>query len=228
VLHARRRLASALVSTALVAALVGTTSAHATEVTTDPVPTATDSATVTTDPVSPVSTVTTDPTTTATVEPVSTTTLALAATATTVATSATTTVKPALTLAQKRAILTKKKRAKAVRIAKAQVGDNYVAGRSGPSAFDCSGLALYVTKKATGRSLPHYSKAQFRATKRVSKHNLKPGDLVFFFKRGAHHVGVYIGHGKMVHAANPRADVRIDYVFRGWYGQHYSGAGRTI
>jgi cell wall-associated NlpC family hydrolase len=225
VLHARRRLASALVSTALAAALLGTTSAHATEVT-DPVPTTTDTTTVVT--TDPTTTVTTDVTT----DPVSTTTLALTTVATTTtattATTAPTTVKPALTLAQKRAIIKKKKRAKAVRIAKAQVGDRYVAGRSGPSAFDCSGLALYVTKKVTGRKLPHYSKAQYRATKRVSKHNLKPGDLVFFFKRGAHHVGVYIGRGRMVNATNPRGGVRVDRVFSGWYGSRYSGAGRVI
>ena len=69
-LHARRRLASALVSTALAAALLGTTSAHATEVT-DPVPTPTDSAVVTTDPTTTDVTapVTTDPTATVT-EPV--------------------------------------------------------------------------------------------------------------------------------------------------------------
>jgi cell wall-associated NlpC family hydrolase len=108
------------------------------------------------------------------------------------------------------------------------VGDSYVAGRTGPNAFDCSGLTRFVLQRAVGRSLPHYSKAQYSVTKRVSRKNLKPGDLVFFFKYGAHHVGMYIGNGKMVHAANPRADVRVDHVFRGWYGKHYSGAGRVI
>lgn len=119
-------------------------------------------------------------------------------------------------------------RVKAVAIARAQVGDRYVAGRSGPNKFDCSGLTLYVVKNATGRTLPHYSKAQFRATKRVAKKDLKPGDLVFFFKRGAHHVGVYIGNGKMVGATNPRSGVKIDNVFSGWYGSRYSGAGRLV
>ena len=117
---------------------------------------------------------------------------------------------------------------KAVRVARAQLGDRYVAGRTGPNAFDCSGLARYVVKKALGRSLPHYSKAQFRVTKRVSKSNLRPGDLVFFFKRGAHHVGVYIGRGRMVNATNPRGGVKVDRVFSGWYGSRYSGAGRLV
>jgi cell wall-associated NlpC family hydrolase len=127
-----------------------------------------------------------------------------------------------------RAARVAKIRSKAVRVARNQLGDRYVAGRTGPNAFDCSGLARYVVKKSLGRSLPHYSKAQFHVTKRVAKHNLRPGDLVFFFKRGAHHVGVYIGKGKMVNATNPRGGVRIDRVFSGWYGSRYSGAGRLV
>jgi cell wall-associated NlpC family hydrolase len=119
-------------------------------------------------------------------------------------------------------------RVSAVAIAKGRVGSHYRAGRSGPRAFDCSGLALYVVKKATGRSLPHYSRAQMSATKRVSKSALRPGDLVFFFRHGAHHVGVYIGGGRMVSATNPRGGVRIDSVFSGWYGKRYSGAGRLV
>ncbi len=119
-------------------------------------------------------------------------------------------------------------RASVVHIARTKVGSRYVAGRSGPTKFDCSGLALYVVKKATGRSLPHYSKAQFRATKRVAKSALRPGDLVFFFRHGAHHVGIYIGGGRMVSATNPRHGVKIDSVFSGWYGSRYSGAGRLI
>ncbi len=121
-----------------------------------------------------------------------------------------------------------KARSTAVRVARNQVGDRYVAGRSGPNAFDCSGLARYVVKHATGRSLPHYSKAQYRVTKRVAKKNLRPGDLVFFFRHGAHHVAVYIGHGRMVGATNPRHGVKVDRVFSGWYGSRYSGAGRLV
>jgi peptidoglycan DL-endopeptidase CwlO len=121
-----------------------------------------------------------------------------------------------------------KMRVTAVTIARSKVGSRYSAGRSGPTRFDCSGLALYVVKKATGRSLPHYSKAQFRATKRVSKKALRPGDLVFFFRHGAHHVGVYIGRGLMVSATNPRTGVKVDPVFTGWYGKRYSGAGRLV
>lgn len=120
-------------------------------------------------------------------------------------------------------------RARVVRIAKSKVGHaRYVAGAAGPRSFDCSGLALYVWRMAAGRHLPHYSVAQAQVTRDVSRSNLKPGDLVFFFRSGAHHVGIYIGHGKMVGAANPRSGIKIDSVFSGWYGQRYSGGGRLF
>ena len=119
-------------------------------------------------------------------------------------------------------------RTSAVHVARGRIGSRYVAGRSGPTKFDCSGLSLYVVRKATGRTLPHYSKAQYRATKRVSRSHLRAGDLVFFFRHGAHHVGIYIGNGRMVSATNPRSGVRIDRVFSGWYGARYSGAGRLV
>jgi len=154
-------------------------------------------------------------------------------TTTSLTTVSTTTVAPtaaqlAAAAAARKAAIVKKKRTRAVRVARYQIGDAYIAGRTGPNAFDCSGLTRFVVRRTTGRVLPHYSKAQYGVTKRVSRANLKPGDLVFFFRYGAHHVGVYVGRGKMVHAANPRADVRVDYVFRGWYGKHYSGAGRWV
>jgi cell wall-associated NlpC family hydrolase len=166
---------------------------------------------------------------------------AQAAPATTATTSSTTVaaapvaVVPVQTAAQKaaakaaaRAARVAAIRTKAVRVARNQVGDRYVAGHTGPNAFDCSGLTRYVVKRSLGRSLPHYSKAQYRVTKRVAKKNLRPGDLVFFFKRGTHHVGMYIGRGRMVNATNPRGGVKIDRVFSGWYGSRYSGAGRLV
>jgi cell wall-associated NlpC family hydrolase len=113
----------------------------------------------------------------------------------------------------------------AVAAAKAQVGDRYVWGAGGPNSFDCSGLTSYAWRQA-GVSLPHQSRAQFGATSRVSRGNLEPGDLVFFYSPISH-VGIYIGGGLMVHAANPGAGVRVDSVFGGYYGGVYVGAGRV-
>ena len=119
-------------------------------------------------------------------------------------------------------------RSSIVSIALSKVGASYVAGHAGPHSFDCSGLALYVYAKAAGISLPHYSRAQYSMSTHISASNLRPGDLVFFFRNGAHHVAIYIGGGQMVGAANPRHGVRIDSVFGPWYGSHFSGAGRLL
>jgi cell wall-associated NlpC family hydrolase len=114
----------------------------------------------------------------------------------------------------------------AVAYALSKVGNSYVAGGAGPSVFDCSGLTLAAWRQA-GVSLPHYSKAQYGATRRVSRGELRPGDLLFYFGSGAHHVGMYIGGGMMVHAANPRDDVEVTAAWGPWYGERYSGAGRV-
>ncbi len=99
----------------------------------------------------------------------------------------------------------------AVKTAMAQVGDAYVYGASGPSAWDCSGLTM-VAWGAAGVGLPHSSSAQFSSGARVSQNDLQPGDLVFYYSPISH-VGMYIGNGLIVHAANPGAGVKVDGVF---------------
>ncbi|MYV97434.1 hypothetical protein GT354_03895 [Streptomyces sp. SID3343] len=99
------------------------------------------------------------------------------------------------------------KAAQAVAYARAQVGKPYVYGAAGPNAFDCSGL-VQAAYKSAGISLPRVTNAQFAADPHVSVANLQPGDLVFFYS-GISHVGIYIGDGKMVHAANSRKPVEI-------------------
>jgi cell wall-associated NlpC family hydrolase len=98
----------------------------------------------------------------------------------------------------------------AVSYALAQVGDAYVYGASGPNAWDCSGLTMVAWAQA-GVSLPHSSSGQQGYGTPVSQSQLQPGDLVFYYSP-VHHVGMYIGNGKIVHAANPSAGVRIDPV----------------
>ena len=93
----------------------------------------------------------------------------------------------------------------AVSYALAQVGKKYVMGTAGPSTFDCSGL-MYAAYKQVGISLPRTSQTQFSAGTSVSKGDLQPGDLVFYYG-GITHVGMYIGNGQIVHAANPRSGV---------------------
>ena len=117
--------------------------------------------------------------------------------------------------------------AAAVSYALAQVGNRYVAAAAGPDAFDCSGLTMTAWRQS-GVSLPHYSYSQFSSTRRIPVSEAQPGDLVFYFGSGAHHVGLYIGGGKMVHAANPGDGVRIDDIMGPWYGERFSGIGRVV
>jgi len=119
-------------------------------------------------------------------------------------------------------------RNKLVAFARKQIGDPYRAGRSGPDAFDCSGLVRYVYKEVTGKSLPHYSKAQYQQVQKIKRKNAQPGDLVFFFQGGAHHVGIYIGKGKMIDAPNTRKNVRVSPITGSWWGRSYTGMGRML
>jgi len=96
---------------------------------------------------------------------------------------------------------------KAVDTALAQVGDPYVWGAAGPDAFDCSGLMQYAYS-AAGVSLPHSSASQSRMGTPVSRDQLQPGDLVFFYSPVSH-VGMYIGNGQMVHASTSGQPVKV-------------------
>lgn len=116
---------------------------------------------------------------------------------------------------------------KVVQYALSQVGDRYVAAASGPSAFDCSGLTMSAWRQA-GVRLPHYSRSQYSVTRRIPLSQARPGDLVFYFGSGAHHVGLYIGNGKMVHSANPSTGVVVSSVLGPWYSSRFSGIGRVV
>ena len=119
-------------------------------------------------------------------------------------------------------------RTRVVSLAKAQIGDTYVAGAAGPNRFDCSGLTRYVFQKAVGKSLPHQSHAQYAQVKKIRFADAKPGDLVFFFRNGAHHVGVYIGNKKMVDAVGYGEGVRISPITGSWWSRSYTGMGRIL
>lgn len=96
---------------------------------------------------------------------------------------------------------------KALAFAKAAIGKPYRYGAAGPNAFDCSGLVMSAFKKA-GVSVPRTSSAQSRVGKPVSRDQLKPGDLVFFYSPVSH-VGIYMGNGKIVHASTSGEPVKV-------------------
>ncbi|MGY1672689.1 C40 family peptidase [Geodermatophilus sp. SYSU D00710] len=105
--------------------------------------------------------------------------------------------------------------ATAVETALAQLGDPYVWGSSGPDGFDCSGLTQYAYA-AAGISLPHSSRAQSTTGTPVSRAELLPGDIVYFYSPVSH-VGLYIGDGKMVHARTFGQPVAVTSVDQAGY-----------
>jgi len=117
--------------------------------------------------------------------------------------------------------------AAAVRFALSQVGKSYVAAQAGPRSYDCSGLTLAAWRQG-GVGLTHYSKAQFSQTRRVPVSQIRPGDLVFYFGSGAHHVAIYVGNGKMVSASNPGDGVELIDFLGPWYRERFSGVGRVL
>lgn len=86
---------------------------------------------------------------------------------------------------------------RAVAYATAHLGRPYVYGATGPYSFDCSGL-MQASYRAAGKSIPRTSYAQLGAYRRVSLSALRPGDIVGYY--GGEHVGMYVGHGTVIHA----------------------------
>ncbi|MFF3427356.1 NlpC/P60 family protein [Streptomyces sp. NPDC002602] len=97
--------------------------------------------------------------------------------------------------------------ARAIAFAHGAIGKPYVWGATGPGSFDCSGLTQ-AAWRAAGVSLPRTTYTQINAGRRVSRDQLAPGDLVFFYS-GVTHVGLYIGNGQMIHAPRPGSTVRV-------------------
>jgi cell wall-associated NlpC family hydrolase len=112
---------------------------------------------------------------------------------------------------------------KAMEAALSQRGVPYVWGGESPgNGFDCSGLVKWAYAKA-GMSLPHSSRAQSHIGKPVPRSELRPGDLVFF-GHPVHHVGIYVGDGKMVDAPTFGEPVQVDRLFSGYSGARRLGA----
>ncbi|SEC75571.1 C40 family peptidase [Streptomyces sp. TLI_105] len=94
-----------------------------------------------------------------------------------------------------------------VAFAKAQIGDAYVSGGTGPNSWDCSGL-VQAAYRAAGIDLPRISYEQSSMGTSVSLSNLQPGDILYWGSRsGSYHVAIYVGGGQYVGAQNPSSGV---------------------
>lgn len=94
-----------------------------------------------------------------------------------------------------------------VAFAFAQLGKPYRWGSDGPDSYDCSGLTQAAWRSG-GVGLPHNAAGQYASMAHISRSDLRPGDLVFYYGRISH-VGVYVGHGMMIHAPEYGEHVRV-------------------
>jgi peptidoglycan DL-endopeptidase CwlO len=99
----------------------------------------------------------------------------------------------------------------ALREAETREGDPYVWAAAGPDEFDCSGLVVWAFAQE-GISLPHYTGSLWTSGMHVSRANLEPGDLLFFFQ-DISHVGFYMGDGMMLDAPSAGQDVMVQPVY---------------
>ncbi|TXK76980.1 C40 family peptidase [Paenibacillus sp. N3.4] len=114
-----------------------------------------------------------------------------------------------------------------ISLGKRYLGVRYKFGAStgNTSAFDCSSFTQYVYGK-NGVSLPRSSKQQSQVGTYVPKDQLKPGDLVFFYSP-IHHVGIYMGNGKILHTYGSPG-VTISDMNTGWWKNNYKTARRVL
>ncbi|CAA9391227.1 MAG: hypothetical protein AVDCRST_MAG32-2331, partial [uncultured Nocardioides sp.] len=104
----------------------------------------------------------------------------------------------------------------AIAFARAQIGDPYQWGAAGPDSWDCSGLTSGAWARG-GRSLPHYSVAQYTQSTALSAGQLAPGDLVFWGSSSSassiYHVALYVGGGRVIHAPRTGTTVREESMY---------------
>ena len=114
-----------------------------------------------------------------------------------------------------------------VSYALAQVGKPYSFAAQPPNSWDCTKLTAAAWAQVGVRLTP-YSYVQAQEVQRISPDELQPGDLLFFFKNGAHHASMYIGGGMIVEASSPSTGVRVTDVWNSWNVAHFSWAGRPV
>lgn len=104
----------------------------------------------------------------------------------------------------------------AIAYAKAQLGKPYVWGGEGPRGYDCSGLVMRAWREA-GVNMTHFAATQYFESKPVSYKNLRPGDLIFWSETKSasdiHHVAMYLGGGRMIHAPRTGDVIKISNMF---------------
>lgn len=109
-----------------------------------------------------------------------------------------------------------------------QLGKPYRFGSADPDkGFDCSGLVHY-SYAAAGVNVPRSTELLYRSSRKVSRGDLRRGDLVFFNVEGKNtsHVGIYLGKGEFVHAPSSGGRVRRESLDDAYWRKHLAGLRR--
>jgi cell wall-associated NlpC family hydrolase len=127
------------------------------------------------------------------------------------------------------ATMKKIKITKLTKTAKNYLGVPYVWGGTTYKGFDCSGFTQKVFK-VNGKSISRIASHQFKDGVRVSRSNIKPGDMVFFttYKPGPSHVGIYLGNNNFIHASSGKGKVTISNLNKNYYSTRFIGAKRIF
>jgi cell wall-associated NlpC family hydrolase len=117
-----------------------------------------------------------------------------------------------------------------IRTAQTQLGTPYRSGGGSPeTGFDCSGFVSWVLGK-NGIVLGRSSGEHFKHGKKITRGDLKPGDLVFFSsnrkKKRVAHVGIYLGANQFIHAASNNRQIQVNGLYENYWSKHYMGARR--
>ena len=103
--------------------------------------------------------------------------------------------------------------------------------KAGPDHFDCSGFVYYLFKN-NNISIPRSSRAQSKSGKKLTRKELKKGDILFFdtaHRKHVNHSGVYLGDGKFIHSSSGKAyGVTISDLDKGFYPDKFRWGVRKI
>ena len=109
---------------------------------------------------------------------------------------------------------------KIIALAQSKMGDSYATAKAGPDHFDCSGFVYYVFKE-NGIKLPRTSLLQSQSGKKLSREEIKPGDILSFDthdRKHINHSGIYLGDGRFIHASSGKAyGVTVSDLDKGFY-----------
>jgi cell wall-associated NlpC family hydrolase len=127
--------------------------------------------------------------------------------------------------------VTESKTDKLISLAKSKLGNSYEPAKAGPDHFDCSGFVYYLFK-TNDISIPRSSLTQSKSGKKLTREELKKGDILFFdtaHRNHVNHSGVYLGDGKFIHSSSGKAyGVTISDLDKGFYPDKFRWGIRKI